>query len=262
MKAKLHLIVVAILITSHTVAQFKKVATVPVDGGVTAAAVDRPGELYILHGAKLQKYSQEGEVQQSGNLPFTPEIFDPRDGSRCFASNTATNQFLFFSPYDLAVAPGAIDPSFAISPVLACSSGDHDLLVLDSADWSLKKINLKTNRVLYETVLGEKVSKLPELTTMREYQNFLFMLDRSKGIYIFNLIGNLLQHLPARNLRYFAFLGEELYYLEDNTLVFFDLFTTETRRQKIPGGAEYALITDERLFIIRDSQLEVFSVKP
>jgi hypothetical protein len=259
---KLLWIVVLLLSSSHTVAQFKKLTAVTLDSAATYAAVDRPGELYILHGNKFQKYSEEGEVQEHGSLPFAPTLFDPRDGSRCFAANSAANQFIFFSPYNFSDAPSTVDSAFAISPVMTCSSGDYDLLTLDSADWSLKKINLKTNRVLYETVLGTKVSTLPKLALMREYQNFVFMLDQSQGIYIFNMIGNLLQFLPAKDLRYFAFLGEELYYLEDSTLVFFDLFTTETRRQKIPGPADFALLTDQRLYLIRDQKLEVFSVKP
>lgn len=250
------------LFTSHTVAQYRKIAAVTLNGPPTYAAVDRPGELYILHGNKFQKYSEEGAIQEHGELPFAPTLFDPRDGSRCFAANSAANQYMFFSPYNFADAPSSVDSAFAISPVLTCSSGDYDLLTLDSADWSLKKINLKTNRLLYETILGTKVSGLPKLALMREYQNFVFMLDRSQGIYIFNMIGNLLQFLPAKDLRYFGFLGEELYYLQDNTLVFFDLFTTEVRKQKIPGPADFALLTDQRLYLIHDLTLNVFSVKP
>src|SRR5688572_25085361 len=106
---KLLWVVVLLLFTSHTVAQFKKLTAVTLDSAATYAAVDRPGELYILHGNKFQKYSEEGEVQEHGSLPFAPTFFDPRDGSRCFAANSAANQFIFFSPYNFSDAPSTVD---------------------------------------------------------------------------------------------------------------------------------------------------------
>jgi hypothetical protein len=256
-------IVVLVMTTSQSVAQFQKIKTVNLERTVTYAAVDRPGDLYLMsEDGTLEIYNDAGVRQKSGKLGFVPTTFDPRDGSRLFAADSRTNQFMFFSPYDFDGEVQRVDSAFAISPVLTSSSGDHDLLTIDSADWSLKKVNLKTNRVLFETVLGEKISSLPELKSMREYQNFVFILDGSQGIYIFNMIGNLLKFLPAKGLIYLGFLGEELYYLQDEELVFFDLFTTETREVKIPYPADYAFLTDQRLYLIREKKLEVFSLKP
>jgi hypothetical protein len=256
-------IVVLLLTASQSVAQFKKIKTVNLERTVTYAAVDRPGDLYLMsEDGTLEIYNDSGIRQQSGKLSFIPTTFDPRDGSRLFAADSKTNQFMFFSPYNFDGEVQRVDSAFAIYPVLTSSSGDHDLLTIDSADWSLKKVNLKTNRVLFETVLGEKLSSLPALKSMREYQNFVFVLDESLGIYIFNMIGNLLKFIPGKGLNYVGFLGEELYYLQDDSLVFFDLFTTEARTIKIPYVADYAFLTDQRLYLIREKKLEVFSLKP
>ena len=49
---------------------------------------------------------------------------------------------------------------------------------------------------------------------MREYQGFLFLLHQEKGILIFNKMGKWIKTIERPQLKYFNFLGEELYYPE------------------------------------------------
>jgi hypothetical protein len=251
--------------SQHSYGQFKKIKTVTLNYTPHAAAVDRPGELYLLEGKRIEQYSPGGVLQQKGELPFVPDIFEPRDGSKMFAFSRRENTFLFFSPMFAALSearPQKADSAFAIHPYFVCSAGDHDLVILDSADWSLKKINLRTNRMIFESVISDSSLYLNSISYVREYQNFVFMLDKNRGILIFNMLGKLLKTIPARNINYFNFLGEELYFLDKDKLVFFDLFNTESRSIKLPYPPDLALITDENLFLVRTRRLEVFSLKP
>src|SRR5690606_5447796 len=131
------------------------------------------------------------------------------------------------------------------------------------ADWSLKKINSKNNSLIWETLLPDSLQNDVRFNYIRDYQSFIFILDQRKGILIFNSIGKLLRNIPVRDLPYFNFIGEELYYpSKKNELTFFNLFTAETRTMALPTEADFSLLTDERLFLIVKNKVDIYNISP
>jgi hypothetical protein len=254
------LVLAGILLGSAACAQTRKIKTLEVSDTIRYAAVDRPGELYIVTtSGQLQKFDTDGKLVALHKDKPTPTLFDPRDGSRLFAFYRESRQYQFLNPSFEAVQAFSIDSSFATEPWLACVSGDHNIWLLDVADWTLKKINTTTGALPVEEVLATKSPKQKtNYTFLREYQGFVFLLDVSEGILIFNSVGKHIRTIEVKNLNYFNFLGEELYYLQGDTLHFFDLFTTETRVQKLVTPGNFALITDERFFLIRKNALDIY----
>jgi hypothetical protein len=243
-------------------AQFKKIKSFELKENVVSASVDRPGDLYVefLSGI-MQKYSVDGVFLASSTNSSLPTLFEPRDGARLFTYRKATQSYQFLSPLLEEISTTKINQAFAIAPYLACAFGDHGMAILDSADWSVKRVNLRTSLVSMETSLHSLISSSSKITFMREYQNFIFLLDENKGIMVLNSMGKLIKTIEAKGLAYFNFLGEELYYLQDGQLKFIDLFTAETRSMSLPEPCEFALLTDERLYLIHQNQVNVFSVK-
>jgi hypothetical protein len=97
---------------------------------------------------------------------------------------------------------------------------------------------------------------------MREYQNFVFLLNPRKGLYIFNSLGNHLRTVGGPGIANFNFLGEELYFLRNGKLEFFNLFTTETREMNVDPIYTNALITDERLILFAPLTIDIFAIRP
>jgi hypothetical protein len=243
-------------------AQFHKIKTINTPYNIAFATIDRVGELYLLSDkGRVEKIGVDGDVMASASLKNTPTLFDPRDGSHLFVYDRRSQEYIFLLPALYSNQPPVkIDSAFAVAPYLVCPSGEYELIILDSADWSLKKLNRKTNTLLHETIIIDSVAVAPQILYMREYQNFIFLLDSKKGILIFNMMGKLLRTISGKEIHYFSFLGEELYYLENDTLHFFDLFNEETRSMKIPSISEFAFITDERLYLISRNKAEIFSL--
>jgi len=265
MKGRLGVIVFFLSMALNTFAQqFEKLITFSVEKPVHYAAVDRPGELYLIFtDSTISRYDASGSLMASGQLPFKPDVFDPRDGSRLYAFNRKHAQYIFFAPFfSLQNPPLTLDSAFVIEPFLACSSGDRDMVIIDEADWSLKKVNLRNNRVLFESMLSDSSASLSKVNFIREYQNLLFMLQPDRGIMIFNMLGHHLRTIEAVGARHFNFLGEEVYYPRGKQLVLFDLFTAESRVIDLPYTADFALLTDERLYLVKDQKIDVFLVKP
>ena len=247
------LLVLCPLVTS---AQKKIIRTLSVTDTISFATVDRPGELYIqTKSGQLQKFDKDGDLVALGKQPTAPTLFDPRDGSRLFAYFRPLRQYWMMNPSFEVTSAHVLDSAFAIDPWLICSSGDHNLWVLDASDNSLKKIDTKTGVVTVE--IAAPVKSKEHVIYMREYQGFLFVLDKEEGILIFNSIGKLIRVMVGKNIPFFNFLGEELYYPQQQNLNYFNLFSAETRQAELPKGTRFFLLTDERQYIIKHTSIDI-----
>jgi len=245
-----------VLVATSLFAQ-KKVASVKVDNKVAFAAVDRPGDLYIiLANGEALKIDKSGKQIGKRKFKSVPTIFDPKDGTRAFAYYHDTHTIETIAP-DLSFAEASpLHPEFAVSAWLVCPS-KNELWILDSADFTLKKTKEKGTAIAYETPFGDATA-----TYMREYLNFLFVLD-SEGIKMQNNLGKTIQKIAAPGLSFFSFLGEEIYYMETpSSLQLLDLYTSEKRKVPLPHAAKFALLTDDRMILVEDTTIDFFEFTP
>lgn len=257
------LVVFSSLFFTATYAQ-KKIVSVPVSGEIVSAYIDRVGELYIITSNNdIQKFDINGKLLSTYKESVAPTLFDPRDGSRLFAFYRKNRKILYLSPSLKPSDEIKIDSAFVIEPLLACSSGDHDLWILDGGDETLKKVSPRKSTMPVEVKLpNDPAIKFSDITFMREYQGFLFLLEKGKGIHVFNGMGKWIKTIAASAIPYFNFLGEELYYPVQGKLVFTNLFTGEHREIPISSAFQIALATDERLFLVQKNSADFFEFRP
>jgi len=242
----------------------EKIKTLTLSDTILYAAIDRPGDFYVITvTGQIQRYDKDGRLMLLYKAERAPTLFDPRDGARLFAYYRHDQHYEFLTPSFRATASYQIDPAFAIHPWLICPSGEYKLWVLDKADQSLKKIDVKASAVEVEVVVDSALIENTEaFKTMREYQSFVFLLNPAKGIFIFNSLGRHIKTIGTPGIRTFNFLGEELYFLRNGTLEFFNLFTAESRQMKIDTGFTDALLTDERIILFAPERIDIFAFRP
>lgn len=254
-----HLCFVLILIVATQTFAQKKIKLVTLSDQIIYATVDRPGDLYIVtRHNQIQKFDVDGKLLTVYKNPPPPTLFDPRDGARLFAYFRQDQHYSFLSPSFEVTSSHSLDSSFAIDPWLVCTSGDHNIWIIDASDLSLKKVNTQTTTVDVDTKIPQNLSRdISSYTFIREYQGFLFLLDKNNGIIVFNSMGKWLKTIERPGLLHFNFLGEELYYLQDGQVVFFNLFTAQTRTIPARPSAQFFLITDERIFTVTDTTIRI-----
>jgi hypothetical protein len=272
----------ALLFAQGERAQGEKIRTIKTTDEIVQATVDRAGDFYVvLKTGEIRKYDRQGEFLSSFRHSGIPTLFDPTNATRLLVYYKETGEYAWLSPNLEAPVFLKIDPSFAIEPVLLCPSGELNLWVLDASDFSMKKIVFRKERAVNklqhqvsaaiqrDTVItnefivkSEVMTSAHALTSIREYQNVLFLFDQKQGIGIYNAFGKQIRFIGAKNIRGYNFLGEELYYAEDGKIKFLDMFTGEKSELMLTHGADFVVLTDERMILIKNDQIDIYGFQP
>ncbi len=240
-----------------------KTTTIETTVEITWAGVDRAGDLFlVLKTGEVQKYNKDGKKIGSHSFKVPPRLFDPLDGAQSFYYLAKENTYGNLSSDLSTKTENLLDPSFAIHPWLVCPAL-HELWILDSTDLSIKKTKLRATSISFETSIRHlSATKRAEYVSMREYQNYLFLLDKNTGIHMFNGLGKHVKTIVENELGYFSFLGEEIYFIKGNQVILTDLYTDERRMFPIPVQCRFVLLTDDRLFAVDVKKVSIFDFKP
>jgi hypothetical protein len=251
------------LVSLSVFSQSKIIKSFYTEVEIVSANVDRAGDFYlVLKNGAIEKFDKEGMKISEISHSTPPTSFDPTSAMRLLIYYKDNQKYTWLSPSMENPGFQSLDPSWAVEPVFVCPSGDLNLWVLDAADWSLKKISPSQSQVLFEFEISKQLSQ-PKIKCIREYQNFIFILDEDKGILIYNSIGKLIRKIEAKGITWFNFLGEELYYPSGKTIKFFDLYSVEERSISVRDSFKFVILTDERMVKVSEKNLvEILEYKP
>ncbi len=222
-------------------------------GKIENVAVDRLGNFFLVFkNGLIKKYDLNGKVLAELKREKSPALIEPWYHPKIFLYDQLVQQCTIFDHHLQNPEILHLDPSIAIKPLLACPTNDNKLLVLDGADFSIKKVNSVTNQVLTEFYLDSaQFDSTHEYRYLREYQNLIFLLDKNAGIEIYNMVGKKVNQIKTTSFN-FGFYGEELYFIQPGKIVFYDLYSEKNRTMKI-ADARFALVSDERIFLVSDN---------
>lgn len=248
------------LTTDLSFAQKKLIRSVEIEN-IQQVTMDRAGDVYVVTASSITRYDKNGKELKTISIQSTPTSFDTGNGVQLLMYERKDQQYTILSPSLEKTSETKIDNSIAIAPWLVCSSGDLHVLILDAADWSIKKVDKRDAHVVHEFKVDPLLTTNPSFVFMREYQNLIFLYDEITGLAVFNNIGIKVKTYQT-GTPHFNFLGQELYYLKDKKINFIDIYTGDIRQLDLSGTCDDVLITDERLIRITSNRLDVFEFQP
>jgi hypothetical protein len=223
-------------------------------GQVSVAFESGTVSLFDSTGKKLYEYS-----------PFRPvevNLLESWRTVKIFAFYKDLQAYSLFNRFLVATAEQYRFPASFGFIRTATLANDDNLWLFDEVDFSLKKYNPETQTLLLDAPMSLILDgKNYNLGFMREYQNLLFISEHNSGILVFDNLGNYRKKLPFPGVTYFSFLEDELYFLQQNELYFFNLYTLAERRLKLPGIPEkiqFTILTGNRLFLLTEKQMYVY----
>ncbi|PKV66610.1 hypothetical protein [Pontibacter ramchanderi] len=143
----------------------------------------------------------------------------------------------------------------------ATLTSDDSFWLFNESDFTLSKLDLRYQKPIIETPLNLILDKARfDVRFIREYQNMVYLLDYNSGVYVFDNLGNYKKKLPFTGVSYIAFGGNELYFVKNNVLHFFDLYKLQERSLPLPSDKTYlsALISNNLLYLLSKEQADVY----
>lgn len=257
---------IGLFFSCASLAQLQEVKTLPIEN-TSIASVDRLGNFYfVLPSGKMQKYDPNGMLLDETSISVLPlTLLEPWNPLKVFTYTNDQKKYQHWDHHLQILESKILEPSFSITPQLLCPANENNKSwILDVADFTLKRVDLKSNEIDLETKLpAEWATEDSNFVFMREYQNRLFLLDKEKGILMLNNLGIPITSIKINGLTFFNFLGQELCYRDGNNILLLDLFTGETRKvADIPNTEDIieTILTDERLVIVTPANIKIYRI--
>lgn len=137
---------------------------------------------------------------------------------------------------------------------LATPSVDRQLWLLESDPFRVTKVDRFTGNILHEVILQIGL-ELEDLVYFRAQEQQLILVDQFKGIYLFDLFGNLIRQVVEEDVSSVRLIGDQLYYCYESNLIQMDLKSGEKKETTLPDlcgpvikvGDSYLCIGDDRM---------------
>ncbi|MCO5260036.1 MAG: hypothetical protein M9916_07825 [Crocinitomicaceae bacterium] len=115
---------------------------------------------------------------------------------------------------------------------------DYDLMSVSKIEvsgqsdkiWALDQVNSSLYLITMKGLMQNQLVKniggnldIDQVSQMNEWNNTLFLLDKSKGIYLFDIYGTLFRFIELSNVKWMQYYNDYLICLKENELVFISL---------------------------------------
>lgn len=100
-----------------------------------------------------------------------------------------------------------------------------------------------------------------EITQLVEYSNQLYLLDKSKGIYILDRYGTLVNFLEIKNISYIQIENDIVYYLINSELYFLNLRNKDSSKISIPVDSLKRFFKNgNRIYLQTENQIKAYQI--
>ncbi|TGE14675.1 NHL repeat-containing protein [Hymenobacter elongatus] len=230
-----------------------------------AASLDRRGNLYLADGQNnIHQYGPDGQALNTYSPPqpgHTAQI-EAWNTSKVLVFYDDRQEVLlldrFMAPITQVRLPDLLDGIVRAATL----APDDRLWLLDESSLALRQYDPTGQRLALTTPLDLLIGRSkPDFRFLRQYQNNLYLVDRTSGIFVFDNLGNYRKKLPFPGLSAVGFRGDELYYLTDQTVRFFHLYTLTERTLPLPTGStavNQVLLGEQFAYVITPTGVLVY----
>ncbi|WP_197273999.1 hypothetical protein [Hymenobacter sp. DG25A] len=230
------------------------------------ASLDRRGTLYVADGQNnIHQYSADGQPLNtySPALPGHIAQLEAWNLTKILAFYDDQQQILlldrFLAPITQVRLTDYIDGQIRTATL----APDNKIWLLNESDLTLRQFDPTPQRLVAATPLDVLLGRTkPDFRFMRHYQNNLYLIDYSSGIYVFDNLGTYRKKLPFPGLSYVGFRGDELYYVANGALHFFQLYTLAERIIPLPAAVARSttqvLFGEQYIYLLLPNSVQVY----
>ncbi|MBC6990702.1 hypothetical protein [Hymenobacter sp. BT491] len=229
------------------------------------ASVDRRGTLYVADQQNnIHQYGPDGQPLNTYSPPLPGHV------AQLEAWNTTKMLVFYDDRQEVLLLDRFLAPITQVRIAdfldgmvrVATLAPDDKLWLFNESDLSLQLYDPTPQRLTLRTPLDLIIGRTkPDFRFLRQYQNNLYLVDRTSGIYVFDNLGNYRKKLPFNGLSFVGFRGDELYYVgSDNALHFFQLYTFAERLLPLPavGDVRQVVLGEQYTYVLTAAGVLVY----
>ena len=206
------------------------------------ASLDRRGALYVADADNnLRQYGPEG-LPLNTYAPAQPghvAQVEAWNVASTLVFNDDRQQLVLLDRFLALISEVRLGDVLDGTVRVATLAPDNFIWLLDESTLTLREFDPNTLRAVQNTPLDLIIGhSRPDFRFIRQYQNNIYLVDRSTGVYVFDNLGNYKKKLPFPGLSTVGFRGDELYFLEAGAIHFFHLYNLIERRVALPVGLD------------------------
>ncbi|AYA38592.1 hypothetical protein D3Y59_16980 [Hymenobacter oligotrophus] len=230
-----------------------------------SASLDRRGNLYVTDAQNnLRQFAPDGQplAVYSPPLPGHTASVEAWNTTKIlvFYDDRQELQLLdrFMAPIATARLSELTDNGMVRAVTLA---PDDNIWLLNESNLTLNQLGRgQQQRFAISTPLDLLLGRTkPDFRFLREYQNNLYLVDRTSGIWVFDNLGNYRKRLPYTGLSWVGFRGNELYYVQAGQVHFVDVYTAKERLVPVPApDATQVLVGEQFLYTLSPGGVGVY----
>jgi len=233
--------------------------TIPINGKYIST--DQLGHAYVItNDNDVVKYKIDGQEvfrfsdNTFGNLEFI-------DASNPMQLLLYYSDFLLVRTLDRTMnVTGQYDLNRLnfLMPPAVCASNDNNIWVFDSDNQQLLKVNRDAKILFKSNDLRLLRKQFMQIQKMQNQDDKLYLLDKEKGILVFNLFGRYLETIDIKGIEDFQVIKDQLFYKKEDIFHQVNLIT-KTNLSRTIAKKSMIRVQQDKIYILQADCLEIKS---
>jgi len=198
---------------------------------ITDITFDQYNGIYLADElGTITKYDLEGNqlLSYSSEMIFPINTIDVSHTNKIFGFYQTNQSYILLDRYLNVLNQSTFNPDFIGFAVVAAFSSDNNLWIFDGSDFTLKKLNLITGKLMTSIALSLIITENHlDIIQIDEYQNRLYLNNQDKNILVLDNMGNFIKSLPVQPEGKFCFNNNNIVYIRNNTISLYDIYNND-----------------------------------
>jgi len=103
-----------------------------------------------------------------------------------------------------------------------------------------------------------------QFTSLIDQDGYLYLYDKSKGVYVFDYYGGFKNRIPMQGLDNFKVIGKYIFGTRNDSLLRYEPATFNSRELKLPPAFRQSVsihFTSTRVYALKKDELEIYELR-
>ena len=228
-------------------------------------ALDHHHNLYtVSKKGEIRKWDGDGKPKEHNNSISLGKLggLDVEDPMKILAFYPDYNTVFLLDKYLIEQRRLDLNSAGVFQSLGICHSSDDHIWVYDPNDLRLKKLTMNLETKVHSPDLSLGLGYSPDISKIREHGRKLYLLEREKGILIFDTYAQFDKCIPFKGIKDAEVNIDHLYYYSEGLFVYHLKNFQKVRLSKGPIADFIQLsVKGDRLAVLRKNRLDLYEIQ-